>query len=175
MGCLRPLFFDWLPQRSLSKSREKWESPSIFCAENRSFSGIQYKKQVNSACYSRSLCPTHAGMNQALSTLSSSIPPFAPHMWRRTAAMIAGFYRALPRSTLYFLFSPVSAKNAFLFLRQTGKMNTGKKAFRSHAKKGCCRYPGGLQRRAGKSAFGTRSCWQGLVCYTICSARRAKG
>ena len=27
----------------------------------------------------------------------------------------------------------------------------------------------------GRPAFGTRSCAQGLVCYTFCSARRAKG
>ena len=66
-------------------------------------------------------------------------------------------------------------KNRFAFLWHAGENEYRQKVFRSHAEKCGCRYPGGFQRRAGKPAFGTRSCSQGLVCYTFCSARRAKG
>ena len=74
-----------------------------------------------------------------------------------------------------FSFSPAVAKASFELLWRAGENEYRQKAFRSHARKSGCRYPGGFQRRAGWPAFGTRSCSQGLVCYTFCSARRAKG
>ena len=74
-----------------------------------------------------------------------------------------------------FSFSILATKIDFVFLWHTGENEYRQKAFRSRAEKWCCRYPGDFQRRAGRPAFGTRSCSQGLVCYTFCSARREKG
>ena len=73
-----------------------------------------------------------------------------------------------------FHFHPLLQKRLFVFAGNGGN-EYRQKAFQSHARNSGCRYPGGFQRRAGRPSFGTRSCSQGLVCYTFCSARRAKG
>ena len=72
-----------------------------------------------------------------------------------------------------FSFSHIVTKTAFAFLWRTGKMNSGKKHFdltRGNAVAGTREVSKG---GPGRPAFGTRSCLQGLVCYTFCSARRA--
>ena len=58
---------------------------------------------------------------------------------------------------LLFSFSPTAAKYFFIFAA-VGENEYGQKAFLSAARKWCCRYTGGFQRRAGRSAFGTRFC-----------------
>lgn len=64
-----------------------------------------------------------------------------------------------------FSFSPVVTKTDFAFLWHTGKMNTGKKHFGLTRRNGAAGIREVSKGGAGRPAFGTRSCSQGLVCY----------
>ena len=44
-------------------------------------------------------------------------------------------------------------KTDFAFLWHAGENEYRQKAFRSHAEKWCCRYPGGFQRRGGEACL----------------------
>ena len=68
-----------------------------------------------------------------------------------------------------------TSKTDFAFLWHTGKMNTGKKHFCLALRNVFAGTREVSKGGPGRPAFGTRSCSQGLVCYTFCSARRAKG
>ena len=72
-------------------------------------------------------------------------------------------------------FPPLSHKPLFHFCGTRGKMNTGKKRFNLTGRNAVAGTREVSKGGLGKPAFGTRSCSQGLVCYTFCSARRAKG
>ena len=74
-----------------------------------------------------------------------------------------------------FSFSILVTKTDFALLWHTGKMNTGKKHFDLTRRNGAAGTREVSKGGPGRPAFGTRSCSQGLVCYTFCSARRAKG
>ena len=50
-----------------------------------------------------------------------------------------------------FSFSILVTKTDFALLWHTGENEYRQKAFQSHTRKCCCRYPGGFQRRAGEA------------------------
>ena len=74
-----------------------------------------------------------------------------------------------------FHFPSLSQKPILHFCGTRGKMNTGKKHFDLARRNGVAGTREVSKGGPGRPAFGTRSCSQGLVCYTFCSAKRAKG
>ena len=83
----------------------------------------------------------------------------------------------IPRVILlwaYFHF-PSSPQNHFFIFAACGENEYRQKAFRFNVKKWCCRYPGGFQRRPGRSAFGTRFCPAKSSVLYLCSAADGKG
>ena len=72
-------------------------------------------------------------------------------------------------------FPSLSQKSILHFCGTRGKMNTGKKHFDLTRRNGAAGTREVSKGGPERPAFGTRSCSQGLVCYTFCSARWAKG